>query len=325
MTTYGWDQSHYDEPMKSRDGIDYVTHKITEGDHWYEDSEYKSAIDAASAFGVSILGSYHVQHGSRSVSNQADWWVSRVNALTPWWHDHYCWTWQIDAEKFSYMTAPTIDEVNALGDAIVARAKCSPERVIAYAPAWLYGSNLRRLRYALWQSNYGSNPVGPYRSVYPGDLSTRWAAPISPLILQYGSNTIIAGQTTCDANAYRGTLEDLEQALKAIQGGEVTMLRFLFQGFTNTPEDDDKRVHITDGVRYRRQPLAVRADDIYNTALGSKPIVVTPATLYPDWDYTRAVSTLCGMEDREAATTVPATSYSFATSGTVELVPNEGV
>lgn len=210
MTIYGWDASHWDAPPAVRDGISWYTHKVAEGHRFYKDAEYSQSLNAARALGVPVLGSYFVNHPG-TVADQADWWVSIVNAETPWWRD-VPWIWQIDAEKFSYMDrAPSLSEINALGDAICARTGSPASSVIAYAPKWLYGDNLTGLRYRLWASNYGTNPAAPYRDTYPGDSSSRWGAYSgqTPIILQYGSKTTIAGQTTCDANAYRGTLDQL--------------------------------------------------------------------------------------------------------------------
>jgi hypothetical protein len=218
-TTFGWDASHFDAPPAVRDGVDLYTHKLTDGDHFFEDVEFGPAVNAARGLGVPILGPYHVLHGGRSIANQADWLLARADALTPWWRRHDCWIWQADAEPFDYLTAPTIEEINAFGDAVCARAGVPAARFLAYAPAWHYGSSLTRLRYRLWHSSYGSNPVGPYRTVYPGNTSSRWNAPVDPLLLQYGSKTTIAGQTTCDADAFRGTLDQLRTALRANSTG----------------------------------------------------------------------------------------------------------
>jgi hypothetical protein len=63
----------------------------------------------------------------------------------------------------------------------------------------------------LWASNYGANPKTSYRNAYPGDSSSRWDKYSGqvPALLQYGSETIIAGQRRCDANAFRGTIDQL--------------------------------------------------------------------------------------------------------------------
>lgn len=216
MTIFGWDASNWDDPPASRDGIDFYTHKVTEGDHFYFDAEYSTSIAAAHHLGIPVLGSYHVQHGGKSIGSQAAWWVDQVESLSPWWRQQPAWIWQIDAEKFDYMTAPTIAEVNALGDEVVRLTGCPRHSVVAYAPHWLYGSALSGLRYPIWASDYGTNAAGPYRTTYPGDTSSRWAG--NPLILQYSSQATIAGQTTSDANAYRGTIDQL---IAALNGGNT--------------------------------------------------------------------------------------------------------
>lgn len=210
MTTFGWDQSHYDTPMTVRDDIDFVTHKCAEGHHFYKDNEYNAAMTNALKLGIPVLGAYFVNHPG-SISDQVDWFVSIVNAETPWWKD-VPWMWQIDAEKFSYMDRePTIAEINAFGAALQARTGSSAGSIFAYAPPWLYGEKIKGLKYPLWSSNYGNNPKVRYRTAYPGDTSTRWKASneVTATILQYGSNTTIGNQTTCDANAFRGTLDQL--------------------------------------------------------------------------------------------------------------------
>ena len=214
MTTFLWDDSHWGDPPAARDGIDGYTHKAAEGHHFYRDSEHKAALNAARSLGIPVLGSYFVQHPG-TVADQVDWWVSIVNAEVPWWKQ-VPWIWQIDAERFSYMSrAPNLSEINAFGDLLRSRTGARASSVIVYAPKWLYGDALRGLKYELWASSYGSNPAVPYRQAYPGDTSSRWVAYSgqAPVLLQYGSRTIIAGQTTCDANAYRGTLAQLKTKL----------------------------------------------------------------------------------------------------------------
>lgn len=208
---FGWDASHYDRPPTARDGIDFYTHKIAEGRRgFYADDEYGASLNAARALGIPILGAYYVNHPGDQ-AGQVAWAIELADRLTPWWREHPAFIWQIDAEKFEHMDRePNLGEINAFGDGLV-RAGVPAARVLVYAPRWLYGDKLRGLRYRLWASDYGSNPAVPYRQAYPGDTSSRWA-PYSgqaPLILQYGSKTTIAGQTTCDANAYRGTLDEL--------------------------------------------------------------------------------------------------------------------
>lgn len=224
MTTFGWDASHYDAPPTARDGIDFYTHKIGEGHNFYRDDEYRTAMNAARALGIPVLGAYYVNHPG-AVADQVDFCLRLAEEQTPWWRDHPAWMWQIDAEKFPYMNrAPSLNEINAFGDLLCQRAGVPASSVIAYAPKWLYGDQLRGLRYKLWASNYSTNPAVHYRSAYPGDGSSRWGAYSgqTPVILQYGSRTTIAGQSTCDANAFRGTLAEL---VALIGGDDMAAIR----------------------------------------------------------------------------------------------------
>lgn len=214
-TTYGWDDSHYGDIPTARDGIDLYTHKLTDGNRFYEDAEYRPAMEAARALGVPILGPYHVLHGGVSVTEQADWLLARATTLTPWWKTWEYWTWQVDAEPFDYLRRPSIAEVNAFGVAVAERARCPLSSVLGYVAAWSYGTQVQQLRLPFWHANYGTNPVGPYRSVYPGNVSTRWVGGGRRAdLLQYGSNTIIAGQPTSDANAFPGSLAQLKAFLR---------------------------------------------------------------------------------------------------------------
>lgn len=217
MTTYGWDASNYDDPITIRDGIDFYTHKAAEGHHMYYDREYLQSMANALALGIPVLGAYFVNHPG-TVSDQVDWFIQILDQDTPWWRTHPCFVLQIDAEKFGYMpSAPTKAEIQAFGDRLVNVHGVDPRRIIAYAPQWLYGNTLAGLTYRLWASAYGTNPFTHYLAAYPGDGSVRWQSYSgqSPLILQYGSNTTIGNQTTCDANAFRGTLIELMTALGA--------------------------------------------------------------------------------------------------------------
>jgi hypothetical protein len=106
--------------------------------------------------------------------------------------------------------APSPAECQQWCDYFVARTGGTHHPVV-YGPRWLYGDTLAQLPYPLWASDYGGNPAGHYTQAYPGDGSGRWAAYSGkvPAVLQYGSRLTIGGQSGCDANAFRGTLDDL--------------------------------------------------------------------------------------------------------------------
>jgi hypothetical protein len=83
-----------------------------------------------------------------------------------------------------------------------------------YAPKWVYADSLAGLGYPLWASSY-VNGVGTGAALYSKagrDTSSRWGAYSgqTPAILQFTSSATIAGQTTCDASAFRGTLDQLK-------------------------------------------------------------------------------------------------------------------
>lgn len=225
MTVFGWDASNWDDPIRVRDGIDFYTHKLGEGHRFYYDRECHQSLANARDLDVPILGAYFVNHPGDQ-DDQADWFVALLDQDVPWWREHPCFVLQIDAEKFDYMArAPSLDEIQAFGDRLVHAHGLDPRRVLAYAPRWLYGDSLIGLTYRLWASDYGANPVAHYRDAYPGDDNPKsWRAYSgqTPLILQYGSNTTIGDQTTCDANAYRGTLQQL---LAELGGGDMPLTK----------------------------------------------------------------------------------------------------
>jgi hypothetical protein len=106
-----------------------------------------------------------------------------------------------------------VDECNAFAAELHAR---TGRLVIGYLPGWSYGTDVRRFTGPWWQSSYVAGS-GPYRVLYPGNDSARWSGGGRRAdLLQYTSSAVIAGQSTSDANAYPGTLDQL----KAFIGGE---------------------------------------------------------------------------------------------------------
>jgi len=205
-----------------REGIALFTHKASEGTSFTD-----PYVDDAMARGrvvFPVLGTYHVLWPQNTAA-QTDHWIAVTGQSAPWWRDHPCFVWQIDAELFQNFTPyrpPTVAEINACGDRLVARLGINPERVIVYAPKWLYQDGLRGLKYRLWASAYVTGSGG-FKALYPGDGNNRWGAysGINPAILQFTSSATIAGQSPTDANA--------------IKVGSDAALQALFLG---TPGDD---------------------------------------------------------------------------------------
>lgn len=260
MTEYGWDASNHDWPRgkmdlarAKREGIELFTHKSTEGST-FVDPFFDDAMSRAKSVGFAVLGGYHVLWPNNPAS-QADFWFNTVNRIAPWWNSHPCWVWQIDAElfqEFNPYRAPTVAEVNACGDRIVARSKCKPSQVAVYAPKWLYGDQLKGLKYRnLWASAY-VNGSGSPQHLYPGDKAGIWNAysGIAPTIGQFTSSATIAGQAPADANAIRVSSPAALQAL--FLGGQSKQEDITLDATTKTYLDRmhaDINKHVDDRLK----------------------------------------------------------------------------
>jgi hypothetical protein len=210
MTIFGWDMSHFDAPRLGSalaEGIKFVTHKAG-GDA--TDAELPAwwagvrSLDPA----LCLLGAYWVLYPGNPVG-RADAFIARLDAACPGWRDRP-FLLQADCEEWNGnpTTVPNRTEVGAFCDRLV--AKMPKLRPVVYAPKWVYGDRLTGLGYPLWASSYVTG-VGGFKGLYPGDSNSRWGAYSgqTPAILQYTSSATIGGQTTCDANAFRGDFDQL--------------------------------------------------------------------------------------------------------------------
>lgn len=223
MTLYGWDASHYDAvPDPSRvyaEGFRFMTHKIggdandAEAAPWW--SAFKGWRDRM------LLGGYWVLYPGNP-SGRADAFLARLDAVCPGWRDGP-FILQIDAEIWGgdKGTKPSISECNAFADRLVQKVpKLMP---IGYLPKWVY-PDVSAFRYPIWSSRYVTGS-GTASELYPGDNSSLWSGYGKPVsILQFTSSATIAGQTTCDANAYRGTLAELTALLAPGWSKDMTTL-----------------------------------------------------------------------------------------------------
>jgi len=279
MTVFLWDSSSWDDTPTSLDGLAGFTTKVTDGDHYYHNPTAAPKLNAMRGMGCPILGGYHVLWGNRSVPAQVAWFLQMLDADVPWWRGFPFFVAQSDNEPFyaGLQTPPSIDQINQFGDELVHQGQGSfePTEHLPYAPAWHYGASIGGLRGLWWSSNYGANRVGHYPDVYAaagGDRSAQWAAAggKTPTILQFGSNTTIAGQTTSDANAFRGTLDQLKAALRPTQQpeGDTTMIRYQFDTtWPDRPADLGNRIINTDRMgMYDVEP--------FSTPQGGAPAVV---------------------------------------------------
>jgi len=227
MTLYIWDASHYDGELsvdtlkRARDeGIVMFTHKISEGATYIDPLAVLNLTNAKTA-GIEFIGGYHVVRSS-AIGPQVD---NALRASPPWWRDFPGWCGQTDLEHWDYdaVTASTGIEFSRAWREAMARA------VLLYASHGQYGDQLTGWDGPLWNADYTSHAPAGFVAMYPGDAWTplhnnAWRGgwtPYSgqaPALLQYTSQATIAGHTTCDANAYRGTIEQL-RALLTGHGG----------------------------------------------------------------------------------------------------------
>lgn len=230
MTTYGWDMSHFDAPSIGNalsQGIQFITHKAggdsssgdAELDDWW--ANVKNIPD-----GQCLLGAYWVLRPDRgrSMGAEATAFLSKLDSSCPGWRTRDAFILQLDAETWNgdSSTRPTVAECEAFCNALTSRTsgKYVP---VGYMPKWVYPT-VADFSYPVWASSYVSGS-GSFKGLYPGDDSSRWNSYGRPVsILQYSSSATIGGQTTCDANAYRG---DLIQLKKLVTPGVSLMARII--------------------------------------------------------------------------------------------------
>lgn len=296
MTLFGWDASHYDGRLsvgilaRSRaEGITFFTHKVAEGLSDTEGSLDDTALLAAATSGVPFVGGYFVPRSKYSPADQVAYWVRTLNAGEPWWRTHGGWFNQIDLERWAYDAVPASVGVECAHRMEVATGRQS----ILYASHGQYGEQLRGWDGPLWNADYTARPPGGFASMYPGDTwapahgswKGGWSAYSgkAPAILQYTSSAVIAGLTTCDANAFRGTVADFAQMVGVTSPAPITPTQ---------AKDDDMAILArgSDGVTYHvvagfSHPLSAKAlgDLGYLTAEGVYTFNQPPKAHAGEW------------------------------------------
>lgn len=212
MTVHGWDASHYDFSRGAmdldaafRDGIRLFTCKATEGVS-YRDPNFGAAINRAHAAGIPVLGAYHVVHTTPPIGAQVAYLVAYLDSAAPWWRTHPNFIVQVDLERWPGDSVPA-----SVGCAFAdAARRATGEYVIIYASRGQYGNTVPA-GCDLWNAAYPSSNAAHYSTLYPGDGGSGWNvySGRTPVIWQYASTATIGTQPGCDANAYRGTLDQL--------------------------------------------------------------------------------------------------------------------
>jgi hypothetical protein len=225
MTVFGWDCSHYDgllsKTILSRaksEGIDFFVHKVAEGLQDTEGFNDDTALSAARDAGIEFIGAYFIPR-TLDTADQITYWIKQINSGEPWlkgWPGRFV---VVDLERWSYdnvSASKGIDCANRIRDAL-------GWTTFLYASHSQYGSSVVDWDGPLWNADYVPRSPGQFKSMYPGDLwfpshgswFGGWSpyAGKTPTILQYTSSATIAGLTTCDANAFRGSINGLRNMI----------------------------------------------------------------------------------------------------------------
>jgi len=219
---YGWDASHYDNPPNASrmisEGFSFYTHKLggdandaEADDSWDNVRDYRDHL---------LVGGYWVVrpdlHGNPTTD--ADAFLARLDDQCPTWRNAP-FILQADCESWgdsSGKKKPNKTHIKAFCDRL--RAKAPKLMPIVYASKGDYGDSLTGLPYPLWNARYSlSYQTGTASMLYARALAAgsgwgKYSGQV-PLIWQFTSSATIAGQTTCDANAFRGTLKELTALL----------------------------------------------------------------------------------------------------------------
>ncbi len=250
--TFGWDTSHYDGHLTAAvlnrakaQGIQFWTHKLGEG---VGDIDPFAAEAFAAGLGLfDVVGGYWFIHGNDDPKAEAAKCVAVADQVAPGWRDKPGWFFQTDAEVSS-TGLPSPAYTKAFSDTL---ADLSGKTVVVYASAGMYGNRLAGLGHFLWNAHYGTNPTGTPAALYAaqgGNKSAGWNTYSDqvPLLLQFGSGATVAGLTTCDANAFRGTIDELlEQIMTTVdvtpasQAAIADLVMTKSAEIPNIPKDPD--------------------------------------------------------------------------------------
>jgi hypothetical protein len=203
--TFGLDLSHHqdlglDLARCRRDGIQFVFLKATEGAR-FVDSEFAANLAEARAAGL-LVAAYHYVRSNTSVAAQ----VMNVVRVVP-----------KDVPVILDVEANS-GGVGAVREIVAALRAAGYSVPLLYLPRW-YWNQIGRPSLAglppLWSSRYPDNVVGSVVDEWAAVPSSYWTGygGLDVAILQFTSSARIAGHAPLDANAFRGTREQLAQLL----------------------------------------------------------------------------------------------------------------
>lgn len=203
--TFGLDISHHqdlglDLARCRRDGIQFVFLKATEGSG-FVDREFAANLAEARAAGLLVCAYHYVRYNAPAAAQ-----VANVRRVVP-------------------LDVPVIPDVEAgsgplsITREVVGLLRAAGYRMpLTYIPRW-YWDQIGRPSLAglppLWSSRYPDNVVGSLADEW-ADVPTRYwdgYGGLDVAVLQFTSSARIAGHAPLDANAFRGTREQLATVL----------------------------------------------------------------------------------------------------------------
>ncbi len=204
---YGIDISHhqgaFDLARTRAEGFDFAFLKATEGSS-FVDSRFGANLDAGRAAGL-LVAAYHYQRADSSAEAQTAHITATVPADVPV---------ILDVEDGGGGADLSRDIIGRL----VAAGYRSP---LLYLPRWYWeqiGSPDLTGLPALWYSRYASNEGGYASEIYEryrDFYDAQWGGygGLGVAVLQFTSSATVAEQSPVDANAFRGTREELAALL----------------------------------------------------------------------------------------------------------------
>jgi GH25 family lysozyme M1 (1,4-beta-N-acetylmuramidase) len=238
MVSFGIDISHHQDAALDlaqcrREGIEFVFIKSSEGGD-YVDPEFAANLAEARRAGL-LVGAYHYVRSNATAAAQ----VANVRRAVP----------------LDVAVIPDV-EANSGGVVLVRefvdRLRAAGYRVpLLYLPRW-YWSQIGSPSLAglppLWSSRYPDNVVGDLGDEWTRVPATHWTGygGLDVAVLQFTSSVRIAGHSPIDANAYRGSRDQLATLL-----GYVTLEDPNVKNLILAQEKGSARTWVGDGV-FRR-------------------------------------------------------------------------
>ncbi|WP_412539201.1 hypothetical protein R8Z50_25575 [Longispora sp. K20-0274] len=216
-SNHDWDRGPMNLVAERADGSLFHVAKVggigpTEGGR-YQDPFFAEAMRRGMAAGFPVLGDYFVCCPTQyaSVGEQVGYWISLLDQGFPAWRDHPM-IHQLDAESWEAEDQGYPASWQDCRDLLTEfSARVPTGYKIWYAPRRLY-DDAPDIGFDIWTPDYHTNGRG-YRELYPGDDDFAWGAYSgsgrAPRIFQYASDALMGDDPQCDANKFRGSLDDL--------------------------------------------------------------------------------------------------------------------